>query len=58
MPYCLYCGKLRRTDGGLCRQCSEDLYLRRKSDAQTQKVGILLREIRARRGDANGEAES
>ncbi len=29
MRYCLYCGKLRETANGMCRQCAEDEYLRK-----------------------------
>ena len=41
MPYCLSCGKLRDTRGGFCRQCAADMAVRRKADAQTDKVRIL-----------------
>jgi hypothetical protein len=31
MPYCLACGKLRKTTNGLCNQCIEDDYLARNN---------------------------
>jgi hypothetical protein len=57
MPYCLSCGKLRRTDGGLCVQCAADMSVRKKSDAQYAKAKIMRNVMREKRGEANGKAK-
>lgn len=54
MPYCLACGKLRKTDGGFCRQCATDTAVRREADAQAGKVKIMRRI--ARENQKGGDA--
>ena len=56
MPYCLSCGKLRRTDGGLCAQCAADMSVRKKSDAQIHKARVMRSIMSAKRGESDGKA--
>ena len=56
MPYCLACGKLRPTEGGFCRQCSADMALRKKADAQLHKAKVMRDAMREKRGEKNAEA--
>ena len=57
MPYCLACGKLRPTRGGMCRQCAADMAVRRDADAQTHKAKVMRNIMREKCGEKNGEAE-
>ena len=56
MPYCLSCGKLRRTYGGFCEQCAADMRVRKQSDAQCSKVKIMRNVMREKRGEADDKA--
>lgn len=56
MPYCLSCGKLRPTDGGLCAQCAADMSVRKKSDAQLHKARVMRNIMSAKRGESDGKA--
>ena len=55
MPYCLSCGKLRATGGGLCRECRDDMAVRKKSEAQSHRAKVMRDLARERRGDENGQ---
>lgn len=56
MPYCLSCGNLRRTDGGLCAQCAADMSVRKQSDAQAHRAKVMRNLMREKRRGKNGEA--
>lgn len=38
MPYCLSCGKLRKTSGGFCAECKIDEYVKREPDRKIERL--------------------
>lgn len=58
MPYCLSCGRLRPTNGGMCEQCRIDLGIRRKTEAQYDHARIMrdIAKAKCRGRENNGEA--
>lgn len=55
MPYCLMCGKLRDTSGGICAQCSADRAVRSKMEAKADYRRIMRDIAKAKRGERHGK---
>lgn len=55
MPYCLMCGKLRDTSGGICAQCSADRAVRLKMEAKADYRRIMRDIAKAKRGEGHGK---